>query len=145
VDALATRLTSSLVLQHNAAVPSASAIQQAGAPSSSRAGAKAGAILEAGALAGSEAEEEQQQEEEEAGVDTAGGCCGRLGSWPLCVHIHHACWAAQRTGHMCCAAAGMQSWRSAADVLPMAALLFDPVALRYLWYASVHALYRRCC
>ncbi len=100
MDALADRLTSSLVLQQNAAVPSASAIQQAGAPSSSRAGAKAGAILEAGALAGSDAEEEQQEEEEEeaGGADTAGGCCDRPGSWPLCAHIHHACWAANALG-----------------------------------------------
>jgi hypothetical protein len=128
-------------------VPSASAIQQAGAPSSSRAGAKAGAILEAGALAGSDAEEEQQkdQEEEAGGAGTAGGCCDRPGTWPLCAHIHQCLLGSKRTGHMCCTAASKQSWHCTAAVLSMAALLFDPVALSYMWYASVHALYRRCC
>jgi hypothetical protein len=68
VNALAARLTvSSLVLQQKAAVAAARAIQE-GAPSSSRAAAEAGAILEADALAGSDAEEEQLllQEEVEA-------------------------------------------------------------------------------
>jgi hypothetical protein len=107
MDALTTRLTSSLVLQQNAAVAAARAIQLDGAPSSSRAGAEAGAILEAVALAGSDAEEEQQADtdtetytdtdteadaEAEAGAEAeaiaaaagaAGGSSGQFARLPL--------------------------------------------------------------
>jgi hypothetical protein len=57
-------------------VTAARAIQQEGAPSSSRAGAEAGAILEADALAGSDEEAEEAEEEGAAAAAAAAGAIG---------------------------------------------------------------------
>ncbi len=79
-----------------AAVAAARAIQQAGVPSSSRAGAEAGAILEADALAGSDAGEQQ----EEAAAQAAGECSKQSTALRCALHAGRPACTGQSKAHV---------------------------------------------